>query len=115
MMKAQIIVLILIIGMVSVYFYTSTTSTDIMSISVEKSPTVMYKIIHMNDREPFYKLATLNGHKPYADGDRAQATVVKHLQLVDKCRKDPTLIVIDVGAYVGNYHKLKRTINLFVY
>ncbi len=65
----------------------------------------------MNDREPSYKLVTLNGRKPYADGDRAQATVVKHLQLLNKCTKDPSLIVIDIGAYLGNlykyYHKKK--------
>jgi hypothetical protein len=59
----------------------------------------------MNDREPSYKLATLSGKKPYADGDRAQATVVEHLQLVKNCKKDPSLIVVDVGAYVGNHHK----------
>jgi hypothetical protein len=56
----------------------------------------------MNDREPFYELATFNGGKPYANGDRAQEIVVKHLQLAEKCRQDPSLIVVDVGAFVGN-------------
>lgn len=56
----------------------------------------------MNDRKPSYKLVTLNGEKPYADGDRAQATVVEHLQLVDQCQEDPSLIVVDIGAYLGN-------------
>jgi hypothetical protein len=56
----------------------------------------------MNDRKPFYKLATFNGRKPYANGDRAQAIVVKHLQLAEKCRQDPSLIVVDVGAFIGN-------------
>jgi hypothetical protein len=58
----------------------------------------------MNDRKPSYNLATLNGRKPYADGDRAQATVVEHLQLVKDCKKDPSLIVVDVGAYLGKLH-----------
>ncbi|CAF1242300.1 unnamed protein product [Rotaria sordida] len=57
----------------------------------------------MNDRQPYYKLVTLNGQKPYADGDRAQATVIKHLQLVKTCKKDPSLIVVDVGAYLGDF------------
>jgi hypothetical protein len=60
----------------------------------------------MNDRKPFYKLATLDGKKPYADGDRAQATVVQHLQLVENCKKDPSLIVVDVGAYLGDLHNI---------
>jgi FkbM family methyltransferase len=66
----------------------------------------------MNDREPFYKLATLDGQKPYADGDRAQATVVKHLQLVEKCRQDRSLIVVDVGAFIG---KMNLRMIFFIY
>ncbi len=61
----------------------------------------------MNDRQPSYKLTTLNGEKPYADGDRAQATVVNHLQLVKNCKRDPSLIVVDVGAFLGNIYKIK--------
>ena len=56
----------------------------------------------MDDRQPFYKLVTLEGRKPYADGDRAQGTVIKHLQLVENCKQNPSLIVVDVGAYIGN-------------
>ncbi|CAF4079314.1 unnamed protein product, partial [Adineta steineri] len=54
----------------------------------------------MNDRLPSFKLATLYGEKPYADGDRAQATVVQSLQLVNKCKQDPSLIVVDVGGFL---------------
>ncbi|CAF0963586.1 unnamed protein product [Rotaria sp. Silwood1] len=57
----------------------------------------------MNDRKPYYKLVTLDGKKPYADGDRAQAAVVEHLQLIKTCKEDPSLIVVDVGAYVGDF------------
>ncbi|CAF1017896.1 unnamed protein product [Rotaria magnacalcarata] len=57
----------------------------------------------MNDRKPTYKLVTLNGRKPYADGDRAQAVVVEHLQLVNTCQEDPSLIVVDIGAFVGDF------------
>jgi hypothetical protein len=57
----------------------------------------------MDDRIPSFKLATINGRKPYADGDRAQATVVDSLQLVNKCKQDRSLIVVDVGAYLGSH------------
>ncbi|CAF3180888.1 unnamed protein product [Rotaria sp. Silwood2] len=35
-----------------------------------------YKVAEMNDRVPVFKMATVDGQKPYADGDRAQATVI---------------------------------------
>ncbi|CAF0712227.1 unnamed protein product [Adineta steineri] len=57
----------------------------------------------MDDRLPSFKLATTNGGKPYADGDRAQATVVESLQLVNKCKQDPSLIVVDVGGFLGDF------------
>ena len=57
----------------------------------------------MNDRQPSFKLVTQDGNKPYADGDRAQAKIVDSLQLKDKCRRDPSLIVVDVGAFLGNH------------
>ena len=73
-------------------------------MTIRKSPTLVYKVIEMNDRQPVYKLVTLDGGKPYADGDRAQGTVVEYLQLVQKCREDPSLIVVDIGAYIGENH-----------
>jgi hypothetical protein len=59
--------------------------------------------VEINDRVPSFKLATADGKKPYADGDRAQATVVDSLELVRKCKQDPSLIVVDVGGFIGNY------------
>jgi hypothetical protein len=59
------------------------------------------KVVTMNDRVPSYKLATLDGEKPYADGDRAQATVINHLQLAQMCKRDPSLVVVDIGAFLG--------------
>ncbi|CAF5179157.1 unnamed protein product [Rotaria magnacalcarata] len=90
--------------MLLVYYQISTSSTQIIS-TIVKSPTLIYKVIKMNDRKPTYKLVTLNGRKPYADGDRAQAVVVEHLQLVNTCQEDPSLIVVDIGAFVGNLHR----------
>lgn len=74
-------------------------------MTIRKSPTLIYKVIAMNDRQPVYKLVTLDGRKPYADGDHAQGTVVKYLQLANKCREDPSLIVVDIGAYLGENHQ----------
>ena len=99
MSKLRLILLIVIIVIILVYYYTSSSSIE---STVYKSSTTIYKIIKINDRRPGYRLATLNGRKPYADGDRAQATVVKHLKLMERCSKDPSLIVVDVGAYIGN-------------
>ncbi|CAF2968028.1 unnamed protein product [Rotaria sp. Silwood2] len=62
-----------------------------------------YKVAEMNDRVPVFKMATVDGQKPYADGDRAQATVINSLQLVEKCAQDPSLIVVDVGAFLGEF------------
>jgi hypothetical protein len=107
MSNARILFLISIMGVLVIYYYYSTTSTEIIAIIV-KSPTLIYKVIKMNDRDPIYKLATLNGNKPYADGDRAQAAVVEHLELVHKCQRDPSLIVVDVGGFVGNLHKYEK-------
>ena len=64
-----------------------------------------HKVVEMNDRQPSFKLATQDGNKPYADGDRAQAKVVDSLKLKDKCRRDPSLVVVDVGAFLGNHHR----------
>lgn len=64
-------------------------------------PPSQYKIVEMNVRKPFFKLATVDGQKPYADGDRAQETVVNSLKLVDQCKQDPSFIVVDIGAFLG--------------
>ena len=82
------------------YHMSSRAPTTIIELIV-RSPTLTYKVIVMDDRQPSYKLATLDGNKPDVNGDRAQATVVEHLQLVEKCRRDPSLIVVDVGAFLG--------------
>jgi len=66
-------------------------------------PPSEYIAVEMNDRVPSFKLATIAGRKPYADVDRAQATVVDSLQLVNKCKQDQSLTVVDVGAYLGSH------------
>ena len=107
MLIRKVILIVVIIGILFLYYYYSKQSTRVVSIIV-KTPTLTYKVIDMNDRKPSYLLATFNGKKPYADGDRAQATVVEHLRLVDNCKRDPSLIVVDVGAFLGNNLKIRE-------
>ena len=76
----------------------STTSTILPTLPPSK-----YKLVEMNDTLPFFKLATIEGHKPHADGDRAQQRIMKNLRLQDKCRRDPSILVADVGAFLGKY------------
>jgi hypothetical protein len=111
MRKLQIISLPLIIGIGFIYYYyssfiyspKSSSSTVEAALPPLMSKSSQYKVVEMNDRLPSFKLATINGGKPYADGDRAQATVIHSLQLVDKCKQDPSLIVVDVGAFLGSH------------
>jgi hypothetical protein len=89
-----------------VYYYSAVLSSIRQTLSTPGSytlPPSQYKVVEMNDRVPSFKLATIDGHKPYADGDRAQATVINSLQLVSKCKQDPSLIVVDVGGFLGSY------------
>jgi hypothetical protein len=102
MPKLRIFALIFLLGIGFVYYYHSTISIQIAPTFVTLPPSA-YKTVKMDDREPTYKLATIDGKKPYADGDRAQATVVKHLQLLENCKRDPSLIVVDIGAFLGNH------------
>ena len=95
-----ILFIVLIVVSMLLYYMSRRTPTTIIELIV-KSSTLTYKVIVMDERRPSYKLATVDGKKPDVNGDRAQATVVKHLQLVEKCRHDPSLIVVDVGAFLG--------------
>ncbi|CAF0795604.1 unnamed protein product [Adineta ricciae] len=100
--RRSILLLTLTIGMICAYYYMTVDSTEIL-FTIYKTPDLSYKVINMNDRTPAYRLATLNGRRPYADGDRAQATVVEHLRLLERCQRDPSLVVVDVGAYLGDF------------
>ncbi len=97
--------LILIFSCVCYYYSTflSSVQSNLFTPVLITLPPSKYKIVEINDRVPSFKLATADGQKPYADGDRAQATVVDSLELVRKCKQDPSLIVVDVGGFIGNY------------
>ncbi len=96
--------LIFIIAFVYYHYSTflwSPRPTLLVPVFVTLTPS-QYKVVEMNDRIPFFKLATTNGHKPYSDGDKAQATIIGSLQLANKCKQDPSLIVVDVGGFLGS-------------
>jgi hypothetical protein len=99
-----------------VYYYYSVFLSSISPklVVLITLPPSKYKVVMMDDRVPSFKLATFDGQQPYADGDRAQATVINSLQLVKKCKEDPSFIVIDVGGFLGNNIN-KKIISRIVY
>jgi len=100
--KYLFVLTLIVISILLVHIHYAILSIGHCMMNQESTP-MIYKVILMNDRQSFYKLATFDGRKPYADGNRAQATVIKHLRLVKRCQNDSSLIVVDVGAYLGNY------------
>ncbi len=104
-LRVSFIGFILVLGF-GLYYYSLIVPSPILTSFGTQStslPTLKYKLVEMNDRLPFFKLASNYHRTPYADGDRAQATVIRSLQLVDKCKQDPSLIVVDVGALLGTH------------
>lgn len=91
------------IGLICYYYWVNLpVSSSSSSTTIDFTlPLEQYKVVEMNDRVPSFKLASVSSEKPYADGDRAQATVVNSLQLVNRCKQDPSLIVVDVGGFLG--------------
>ncbi|UJR32301.1 hypothetical protein I4U23_019765 [Adineta vaga] len=79
---------------------TTTTTTTSLPLNTPKSSEI---VIEMDNRIPTYKLATQSGNKPYADGDRAQAKVLEEIHLYETCQRDPSTIVVDVGAFLGDF------------
>jgi FkbM family methyltransferase len=81
----------------------STTLSTISLITTATDPPPV--VIDMNDRTPSYRLATKFGEKPYDDIDRAQAKLLDELHLYEVCQRDPSTIVVDVGAGLGRIKK----------
>ena len=51
---------------------------------------------------PFYVASHEEG-PPFVDGDMAQSTILEQLDLWARCREDPSLLVVDVGGYLGDF------------
>lgn len=96
MRYAQISVLLFTMILILLFFYKS-------PIEPRKISSTNVQFVEMNDRQPIFRLATLNGRKPWADGDRAQGTVIDSIRLNEKCQRDPSLIVVDIGAFLGDF------------
>ena len=102
-----------------VFFYSWTLLSSIRRTTpvpvLYTLPPTHYKVVELNDRVPSIKLATDDGNKPYADGDRAQIAIIDSLKLVNKCKQDPSLIVVDIGGFLGNYNDEKFRRNLLFF
>lgn len=82
--------------------HSQSLATASLQIDPDQPPEV---VVLMDDRVPSYKLATMSHNKPYADGDHAQAKVLEELRLYETCQKDPSTLVVDVGAFLGRTAK----------
>ncbi|UJR32302.1 hypothetical protein I4U23_019766 [Adineta vaga] len=60
-------------------------------------------VIEMSDRVPSFELATKKGDRPSSESDRAYGKLLDELHLQDVCQQDPTTIVVDVGAGLGEF------------
>ncbi|UJR32299.1 hypothetical protein I4U23_019763 [Adineta vaga] len=74
-----------------------TTSTTTSTTSASEL------VIDVYDRTPPYRVATKNGETPYPEGYRVQAKLLDELRLYEICQRDPSTIVVDVGAYLGDF------------
>jgi hypothetical protein len=78
---------------------TSTTISTTTLITDRRNPPDI--VVAMDDRVPSYKLIIRSEDKLYAEGNRAQAKVLEELRLYEICQRDPSTIVVDVGAFLG--------------
>ena len=109
----RLLVPLIIITIPVVYYYWRVSLFDVPLLTIPAPLTLLpisstlppstYSVIDIVDRVPSFKLATTDGKIPYADGDRAQATVIQSLKLASRCKEDPSLIVVDVGALLGRH------------
>ena len=94
-----LLVILLAIGF-CFYHYSIANAAYLMAI-IHLSEKLTYEVVTMSDRKPLYKLATIYNQQLHVHEHRVLASVIKYLKLSEKCRDDPSLIVVDVGAFVG--------------
>jgi FkbM family methyltransferase len=84
----------------------STTLSTIPTISlITTTTTAGPVVIEMKDRKPSYRLATKFGDMPYGASDHGQVKLLEELHLYEVCQRDPSTIVVDVGAGIGSMNK----------
>ncbi|CAF1205781.1 unnamed protein product [Adineta steineri] len=60
-------------------------------------------VINVKHRIIPYKLALRADDRPFVEPDHAQDKLLKDLQLYETCKRDPSTIVVDVGAHLGDF------------
>ena len=58
-------------------------------------------MVDIDERSPSYRLATKSGDKPIGISDQGQARLLDELHLREVCQREPSTIVVDVGAGLG--------------
>jgi FkbM family methyltransferase len=87
-------------------FFRQYRSRTLSKISLNTTTTTPGPVvIVMNDRMTVYRLATKYGDMPYGASDHAQAKLLEELHLYEVCQRDPSTIVVDVGAGLGRIIK----------
>ena len=61
------------------------------------------KIVEINDRQPSFRLYAYEGYESNAPRHRAQAKLLDDVKLYDRCQQNPRLLVVDIGASVGQF------------
>jgi hypothetical protein len=87
-------------------FFRQNGSTTLSKISFNTTTTTPRPVvIFMNNRMAVYRLATKFGDIPYGASDQGQAKLLEELHLYEVCQRDPSTIVVDVGAGLGRIIK----------
>ena len=72
---------------------------DTQTPSTTKAP--LETVLDVYDRSPTYQIATKDGERPNVKGYHAETKLLENLRLMEVCSRDPSTIVVDVGAYLG--------------
>ncbi|CAF0749608.1 unnamed protein product [Rotaria sordida] len=93
---------------------TESTTIEITTTTIITTTTTPFEIVvDMDDRTPLYQLATRNGSKPFTGGARTKLFEI--VRLHDTCRTNTSLIVVDVGANLGDFGLYAAACNCSVY
>ncbi len=61
------------------------------------------KLVEINDRQPSFKMYIYEGYNISSDRNHAQMKLLDNIKLHDKCQQNSKLIVIDIGASLGQF------------
>ncbi len=92
--------LILLIILNNLY---SNSPKNVSKNVVNHARKINQKIVEINDRQPSFKMHIYEGYEIASDRNRAQAKLLNSIKLYDKCQQNPKLIVVDIGASLGQF------------